>query len=260
MYIDKKKVKEVFQNYVDNYDSSNTKIKLKIDHTYRVSEICERLALSLGFTKEDTDIAYLMGLLHDIGRFEQVKRYGTFNDSKSINHAKLSAEILFEDNMIRKFIEDDREDELIKIAIELHNVYILPENLSKRTLDFCNILRDADKIDIFKVNTIESIEDIYSGSCEEIYTSSVTKEVLNQFKNNETILRTLKKTDVDNIVSHISLVFGLIFDESIKITQEQGYLNKIIQFKSENPETNEQFKEIREIVNLYMKDRIKNIC
>ena len=64
---------------------------------------------------------------------------------------------------------------------------------------------------------------------------------------------------------HSHILWGIddgarTFDESIKITQEQGYLNKIIQFKSENPETNEQFKEIREIVDLYIKDRIKNIC
>ena len=259
MRIDKQKAKEVFQNYVDNYDSNNKKIKLKIDHTYRVSELCEKLALSLGFNREDANIAYLMGLLHDIGRFEQVKRYGTFNDFKSVNHAKLSVEILFKDNLIRNFVEDDSEDELIRNAINVHNAYRLPENFSKRTLEFCNILRDADKIDIFKVNTIMPLEEIYSVSSEEIYTSSVTKEVLEEFKKKDTVLRILKKTGVDNIVGNISLVFGLIFNESIKITDEQGDLKKIIQFKSENPQTNEQFKEIREIVDLYMKDRIKNI-
>lgn len=257
MYIDKEKAKKVFADYVSNYDSSNEKIKLKIDHTYRVSELCEKIALSRELCKEDVDIAYLMGLLHDIGRFEQVKRYGTFNDFKSVNHAKLSVEILFEENLIRKFIEDDSEDELIRDAIEVHNAYRLPEDFSKRTLEFSNILRDADKIDIFKVNNIVPLEEIYSTAREEIYNSEITKEVMDDFKRRDTVLRSLKKTAVDNIVGNISLVFGLVFDESIRITAEQGELHKVLQFKSENNRTNEQFEEIRECVREYMDERMK---
>ena len=89
MYIDKIKSKKVFNDYVEKYDTSNEKIKLKIDHTYRVSELCEKIASSLEMTNEEIDIAWLTGLIHDIGRFEQVRRYGTFNDSKSIDHARL---------------------------------------------------------------------------------------------------------------------------------------------------------------------------
>ncbi|MDO5518557.1 MAG: hypothetical protein Q4F66_13460 [Clostridium sp.] len=45
MKINKVKAKNVFNRYVENYDSSDEKIKLKIDHTFRVSELCERIAL-----------------------------------------------------------------------------------------------------------------------------------------------------------------------------------------------------------------------
>ena len=100
MKIDRVKAKKVFDDYVKNYNSNDEKIKLKIDHTYRVSDLCEKIALSLGMNNEDVDIAWLTGLLHDIGRFEQVKRYGTFNDPKSVDHAKLGSSILFSEGKI----------------------------------------------------------------------------------------------------------------------------------------------------------------
>lgn len=252
MIIDRVKAKEVFNEYVKGYDSSDEKIKLKIAHTYRVSELCEKIAISLKMNNDDIDIAWLTGLLHDIGRFEQVKTYGTFNDFKSVDHAKLGAKILFNGGKIRDFISDTSEDDLIRKVIENHNAYKLPEDISKRCKTFSNILRDADKIDIFKVNTIVPTEEIYNVTKEEVYTSQITEEVLENFRQKDTILRTLKKTAVDNIVGHISLLFGLVYDESVKIVEEQQYLDKMLEFKSENNVTNKQFEEIRKIVNEYI--------
>lgn len=253
MEIDRVKVKKVFNDYVENYDSNDEKIKLKIDHTYRVSELCERIAKSLNMTKEEADISWLTGVLHDIGRFEQVKRYGTFNDGKSIDHAKLGVEILFEEEKIRDFIEDTSEDDLIKKVIRSHNAYKIPEDYSEREITFSNILRDADKIDIFKVNIIMPMEEIYNVPKEEIYTSEITKEVLENLKRKDTVLRSLKKTAIDNVAGHISLVFGLVYEESIKIVSEQGYLDQLMNFKSKNAKTNKQFEEIREVVKGYIK-------
>ncbi|MEN8075325.1 HD domain-containing protein [Clostridioides difficile] len=257
MIIDKDKVKEVFDDYVKDYDSSDGKIKLKIEHTYRVSELCEKIARSLGLNDEEVNIAWLTGMLHDIGRFEQVKTYGTFNDFKSVDHAKLGAKILFNEGKIRDFISDTTEDDLIKKVIENHNAYKLPEDISNGCKMFSNILRDADKIDIFKVNIIVPTEEVYNVTKEEVRNSQITEEVLENFRQNDTILRTLKKTAVDNIVGHISLLFGLVYDESVRIVEEQQYLNKMLEFKSENDITNKQFEEIREIVNEYIAERNK---
>lgn len=257
MKVDRKKAQEVFAEYVENYDETNTRIKLKIEHTYRVAELCEKIAQNLGLSSEDVDIAWLMGLLHDIGRFEQLKRYGTFNDAQSINHAKLGVEILFEEQKIRGFIEDDSEDMLIKDAIDCHNAYRIPEDFSDRTKTFSNILRDADKIDIFKVHVLIPLEEIYNTSKKEIYTSSITKEVLDNFMEKDTVLRTLKKTQVDNVVGNISLIFGLVYKESIKIAAEQGDLYKFMEFKSQNDQVNKEFDKIREFVHLYIKEKIK---
>ena len=54
------------------------RVKLKIDHTYRVAALCARIAQSLALPPEDVDLAWLSGILHDVGRFEQLRRYNTF--------------------------------------------------------------------------------------------------------------------------------------------------------------------------------------
>lgn len=145
-------VKDSFIKYTDKYDSNDEKIKLKIDHTYRVAYLSEKIAKSIGMKSKDIDLAWLIGMLHDIGRFEQIRRYGTFEDSKSVSHAKLGTDILFNDKLIDAFGDICINDkEIIHIAILYHSDYTLPKKLSDREMTFCNIIRGADKIDILKV-------------------------------------------------------------------------------------------------------------
>ena len=90
--MNKAAVEKAFASYTQNYDPDDPKIKLKINHTYRVADLCERIARTV--PGADTDLAWLMGMLHDIGRFEQVRRYGTFMDAKSVDHAAFGADLL----------------------------------------------------------------------------------------------------------------------------------------------------------------------
>ena len=63
--------KEQFEKYLNSYDRDNGKVRLKIIHTYGVvhdmTEICKRMQLS----DEDTELARIIALLHDIGRHLQ---------------------------------------------------------------------------------------------------------------------------------------------------------------------------------------------
>lgn len=74
MKINREKALAAFQEYTDRYDSSRDMIRLKIEHTYRVCGLCQQIARSLELPEEEVDIAWLTGLLHDVGRFEQ-QRY-----------------------------------------------------------------------------------------------------------------------------------------------------------------------------------------
>jgi len=275
--INRKNVINAFAEYVRNYDPSDEKIKLKIDHTYRVAGLCQRIAESLGLSEPDVDIAWLLGMLHDIGRFEQIRRFGTFNDAQSVDHAEFGADLLFKEGLIRKFAEgyyeecelaesENQEDEqiiknnehhnkdtgLLEMAIRQHNKYRVKEDLTERQRMFCDILRDADKVDIFKVNADIPMEIIYDVTTEELKNGIITKEVLESFYKKETVLKSVRRSAVDHIVGHISLLFELVYKESYRQAKEQGYVYKLLDFKSDVPEVNAEFDDMRKYIDEFL--------
>lgn len=252
MKIDRQRAIKAFQEYVSHYDVADEKVKLKIDHTYRVCGLCQQIAVQSGFDKEETELAWLTGLLHDIGRFEQLRRYGTFIDAQSIDHAEFGADILFKEGKIRDYIEDTSEDELLEKAVRCHSAYRVPMQYTAREKRFADLLRDADKIDILKVNIIVPLEEIYNVSTYDLKHCQVTEEVMQAFYEEHAVLRNLKKTPVDNVVGHISLVYELVYPISCKLVSEQGYLDKLMHFQSELPKTNAQFAKIREKMTAYL--------
>ena len=295
--INRKNVINAFAEYVRNYDPSDEKIKLKIDHTYRVAGLCQSIAKSLNLSEADVDIAWLLGMLHDIGRFEQIRRFGTFSDADSVDHAEFGADLLFKEGLIRKFAEgyyekcelvgagneeagqaysrqkdcqkDCKEGKLnseqvkcnegklaglLELAIRQHNKYRVKEGLTERQLMFCNILRDADKVDIFKVNAEVPMEIIYDITTEELKNGIITKEVLESFYRKETVLKSLRKSAVDHIVGHISLLFELVYPESYRQAKEQGYVYKLLDFKSDVPEVDVEFGRMREYLDEFLKN------
>ena len=252
MRIDRQKAIAAFAEYTEKYDISDEKVKLKIDHTYRVCALCEQIAAQSGFDKDEVELSWLTGLLHDVGRFEQLRRYGTFIDAQSIDHAEFGADILFKEGSIRDYVEDTSEDELFEKAVRCHSAYRVPQNYTQREKKFADLLRDADKIDILKANIIVPIEEIYDVTTYDLKHCKVTEEVMQAFYEEHAVLRSLKKTPVDNVVGHISLVYELVYPVSRRIVHEQGYLDRLMDFRSELPETNEQFARIREKMNAYM--------
>ncbi len=252
MNIDRQKALDAFREYTTQYNASDEKVKLKIDHTYRVCGLCQQIATQSEFDENDIELAWLTGLLHDVGRFEQLKRYGTFIDAQSIDHAEFGADILFQEGKIRDYIEDTLEDELLEKTVRCHSAYRVPANYTAREKKFADLLRDADKIDILKVNIIVPFEEIYNVTTYDLKHCKVTEEVMQAFFEEHAVLRSLKKTPVDNIVGHISLVYELVYPISRKLVCEQGYLNKLMDFQSELPETNVQFAKIREKMAAYM--------
>ena len=47
MPLDRRRARQAFADYAAQYDARDPKVKLKIDHTYRVAALCERIAASL---------------------------------------------------------------------------------------------------------------------------------------------------------------------------------------------------------------------
>lgn len=171
-----KKAEEEFKNYSDKY-IIDERIQRKISHTFRVAKLCEEIAISIGMNLKEINLAKLIGLLHDIARFEQYTEYKTFDDYKSIDHGDFGVEILKENNYIRKYIENDNYDELILKAIKNHNKYAIDNNVDKKEKIFCQIIRDADKLDIMYQATYGT----WKENIKEIEKQSISSKVLEQF-------------------------------------------------------------------------------
>jgi hypothetical protein len=149
------KLKNWFKDYTAGFYSSEPMVQqnmmLKVAHTRRVCEAILTIGGSLDLSREDISIAETCALLHDIGRFEQYKRYRTFLDHKSIDHAALGADVI-QDLHVLEGIEPETAEMIVR-TVKYHNRATLPENETSRGLLFLKLVRDADKVDIWRVVT-----------------------------------------------------------------------------------------------------------
>ena len=224
--IDLEKAKEAFQQYLHNYDMSIPSINLKAIHTYEVVKCSDFLCDHLGLDSHQKALAGLIALLHDIGRFDQWLKYESFADHKTVDHAKLSSDILFKDGFIRNFIEDNQYDDIIKIAIEQHNKYRVDKDIDEHILLYVHLIRDADKLDNFRVKEDESIETLLLAPYNQVQKDHISEKIYNDFINHKLIYAPDRKTRLDIWLSYIAFIYDLYFTSSIQYIKEHDYVNK----------------------------------
>lgn len=237
-----------FINYVSNYDLNNIKIKLKYDHSIRVMNLMIKYAKELGFDSYEVELASVIGLLHDIGRFEQLKEYDSFNDKETIDHANLGVKLLFEDNLIKKFWSNKNDYELIKFAIKNHNKLNIEKSDNEKFLKYAKLIRDTDKIDILYVYGVSDELKVRSENI------SISKPILNCIKDNKTVSYDL----INNKNDELSISFSYIFDINYDICLKEFLYNLNILYNK--LEYKEKFKEIYMLINEYVKDKERVIC
>ena len=251
MLIDMIEAKKAFKEYVKKYNPEDEKIKIKIAHIERVAENSKRIAENLNLSQEDIELAELIGLLHDIGRFEQVRLYHTFVDKDSINHGEYGAKVLFEDGLIRKFIKDDKFDRIIKLDIVNHNRADIEEGLTEREKLHAKIIRDADKTDIFTILISGDKKAIWEKA--DLSDDKISDEIYREFVEDKRINYKERKTSADILVSHFNYVYDLNFPETRKIIRDNKYIDKLYQrFKFNDAETMKRFNEIYRLSKEYI--------
>ena len=229
--------KTQFNNYLKDYDCHNDKIRLKIVHTYGVVKESADIAARMKLSEEDTSLAKMIALLHDIGRFEQLKRFDSFLPD-TMDHAAYGVKILFNNaphqNLIRNFI---------------------PES------DFDEIIRDADKLDNCRVKLEDRLETFMDTSAEEIGASAISPKVRDSILRHECILSSDRVTPMDYWISYLAYFYDINFRESLDIIEEQNYIPKIIaRIPYTNPETKEVMKRVEEELIEYARIGLISSC
>ena len=258
--IDLQKARIAFKEYTSSYDNQNDPgFNLKVVHTYHVVDNAIMISKKLGLSEEDINLAALIGILHDIGRFDELKNLKKF-DSVGNDHAMFASKLLFEEGLITKFIDTDKYNNVIKKAIENHNKKQIEEGLSDKELLHAKIIRDADKLDNYRVKQEEKIENIFPGivnSKEELENSLISDNVYNSVMKEECVDIKDRKYPLDYWICVLAFTFDLNFKETLSIVKENNYIDILIDRFNYNT-SKEKMSEIRNVLNDYIEKRLNN--
>lgn len=219
--------KAAFEEYLNEYDREDDKIRLKIVHTYGVVTGAEQIAERMGLSEEDIQLAKLIALLHDIGRFEQIRRFDSFEPG-TMEHAAYGAQLLFgEEKMIRRFVKTQKFDPLIQTAIEKHSDLKLEGISDERTLLHAKMIRDADKLDNCRVKIEESMETLLGADEKTVGEGQISPKVWESCMAKESVLSADRVSKVDYWVSYLAQYYDINFSQTYEIMKEKDHVRKI---------------------------------
>jgi hypothetical protein len=226
-------LKAWFAKYVKTFRSEDPVTQQNMDmkeyHTRRVCTEIIDIGKSMDLIQKDLHLAEVIALLHDVGRFVQYARYGTFLDLRSEDHAQLGIKILRENSVLKGIDPSTRQ--LILCAIAYHNHTELPKGETERCLFFTKLLRDADKLDIWRVVT-----DYYSKRNEthnEVIelglpdTPEISDEVFKELMAGKSVKVERLKTLNDLKLLQMGLVYDINFPRTFQLIRERAYLEMI---------------------------------
>ena len=219
--------------FYDNDEFFNANIKLKEDHSLRVCDEMLYLTDALDIEENQTRIAEVIALLHDIGRFEQFKKYRTYHDPRSINHCLLGLEVIKTTAILDETEKAERK--LIELAIELHGTKQLPADLDNQQKLHCQLIRDADKLDIYYVVTegyeaYEKDPESFKLEMELPYDGGYSIETVEDILNGRRIAYEKLETWDDMKLLQLGWVYDVNFTATLQRIKQRRFLEKILTF------------------------------
>lgn len=213
--------------YLETDPDGAANIQLKIVHTRKVCETMEMLCRGENLSPGETRIALAIALLHDVGRFPQYRRWRTFRDSESDNHARLAIEVIRQEKLLQGL--DPAEQLLIEEAVRFHNLLELPRKFRSPDRRFIKLIRDADKLDIWRVFTeLQNLPRDQRASAATLGFADlpevVTDECLDSLAAGTIVRLESVRTLNDLRLLQISWVYDLTCRTARRILLERGYI------------------------------------
>ncbi|NTV50292.1 MAG: HD domain-containing protein [Geobacteraceae bacterium] len=216
--------------FLDTDEEGARNIHLKIEHTRKVCEAMALLSEGENLSENEARIASVVALLHDVGRFPQYRRWRTFLDSESDNHARLAIDVIREENILSGIALP--EQVLIEEAVRFHNLLKPPEKIQSPTRQYINLIRDADKLDIWRI----FVELLAQPPEERASAATLGLPELPDTASVQCIaaLNSGSIVPLDTITCfndfkllQISWVYDLTYDTSRRILRERGYIQAL---------------------------------
>lgn len=227
------KLRYWFEEYVDQFSSDDPifkeNVRLKVEHTHGVCETIRDIGRSLHCSAEDLCLIEAAGLLHDIGRFEQFRQYRTFADCRSENHAMLGVKVI-QATRVLGGLEPAAADMIVRL-VGYHNRATLPADEDERCLFFLKLLRDADKVDIWRVVT-EYYQRAGNHRNKTVEldlpdTHGISAPVYEALMSGKLVQMADLKTLDDFKLLQIGWIYDVYFPRTFQIVRERRYLQKI---------------------------------
>ncbi len=214
-------------------------ILIKEKHTGYVTSNCVELAKFLNLSNHDVELAEIIGLFHDVGRFYQYQKYKTFNDAQSEDHAELAFKVIEGLEFFNELSVDDYE--LVKFAIKNHNKKVIEPCDDDRKIFFAKLIRDADKLDIYRVllpylkqENADKMPNFITGRSPDISPDFVEKFVRGEQTDYNSI-----RTNGDRKIVRLMWIYDVNFKWTMEKIVQRGYIDKIV----ENLPMNEKIAE-----------------
>ena len=228
----------------------NENISLKEKHTRRVCREILDIGESLRLNEEELFLAEASALFHDVGRYAQFEKYGTFVDAKSENHGQLGLKIIIKNHMLDTL--SPRHREVVLTVVENHNKLCLPETLDQEKRFFTKLLRDADKIDIWRVvleyytsPNGKRLESIGLGLPD---VAEVSDAVCRDLLSGKMVMGTTMESLNDFKLLQMGWVYDLNFGRSFEIVRERDYIRRIYETMPHSPVINRIYGQVTEFI------------
>lgn len=220
-------------NYMRSFYSDDAEVQqgilIKEKHTGYVTTNCVELAENLNFSRHDVELSEIIGLFHDVGRFRQYSIYKTFNDADSEDHADLGIKVIEELDFFKKLPADDYA--VVKFAIVNHNKKVIEPCDDARKMLFAKVIRDADKLDIYRVlepflaqENADKMPKFIKGTAR----ADISPDFVEKFVRGEQTDYRLIRTNGDRKIVRLMWIYDVNFAWTMKKIVERGYIEKIV--------------------------------
>lgn len=224
-------------------------VRLKVEHSLAVMGEMRTLARALTLSPEQVETAAILGVLHDAGRFIQLKDFGTWVDSASMDHGDAGKLLLEKTNLLHALPSGVREN--ILTAVSQHNKAVIPDGLAPEALFWTKLIRDADKLDIFeriieayRTKRYRQDSTVTLGTKD---TPGFSEDVLQLVMQREVVPYRILTNLNDFRILQMGWMYDLNFLPAIRIAKERNVLRRLRSYiSSDDPRIDGLVNEIQE--------------
>lgn len=249
------KIKSDFDAYAHSFfesadEKQQTLMQLKWKHTLFVAELAREIAERSGWSDSDCNRAEAVGILHDTGRFSQVHEFRSFHDQSTVDHGERGYDEAIKHDLCAHV--DPTLQLILLNTIRYHNRRVLPEGLPADHYKYLHIVRDADRLDIYRVVN-RSLKNGDNQKHPEIthgirLEKKATPAVIDAINRQEQVDYSLVQTLTDRMLLQLSWLHIMSHTATVEIFRERGYLDIMTPHLPDEPNINTIINDIRSLL------------